>query len=209
MANATATPLAEEIQSSEDWYAWFFDRQDGYLQVDQEWYSWNFARAPIQTGLVSEQGTLVLSADTLYSLAGIEAQAEAGTVNAQIDETELVTGQELTSEIEEVTASASGLIALSGIESSSELGTVTATATGEMVMVPGRTSYTKPKKSVSIRIIGIDLASELGETLASGTIIINNVAKIHSIEARLEAKAIEAEGVLNLTDDEIILLMAA
>jgi hypothetical protein len=209
MANATATPLAEEIQSSEDWYAWFFDRQDGYLQVDQEWYSWNFERAPVQTSLVSEQGTIVLSADTLYLINGIEAEAEAGTVNAQIDETELITGEELTSEIEEVTASASGLIALGGIEATSELGTVTASATGEMVMVPGRTSYKKPKKSVSIRIIGIDLSSELGETLASGTIIINNVAKIHSIEARLEAKTIEAEGVLNLTDDEIILLMAA
>lgn len=209
MANATATPLAEEIQSSEDWYAWFFDRQDGYLQVDQEWYSWNFERAPVQTGLVSEQGTIVLSADTLYLINGIEAEAEAGTVNAQIDETELITGEELTSEIEEVTASASSVIALGGIEATSELGTVTATATGEMVMVPGRTSYKKPKKSVSIRIIGIDLSSELGETLASATIIINNVAKIHSIEARLEAKAIEAEGVLNLTDDEIILLMAA
>lgn len=209
MANATATPLAEEIQSSQDWYAWFFDREDGYLQVDQEWYSWNFERAPVQTGLLSEQGTLVLSADTLYSITGIEAEAEAGTVNAQIDETELVTGEELTSEIEEVTASGTGFIALGGIEATSELGTVTATATGEMVMVPGRTSYKKPKKSVSIRIIGLDLASEVGETLASGTIIINNVAKIHSIEARLEAKAIEAEGVLNLTDDEIILLMAA
>lgn len=209
MTNATATPLAEEIQSSQDWYAWYFDREDGYLQVDEEWYSWNFARAPVQTGLEAEQGTLILSADTIYSITGIEAEGEAGTVNAQINETELITGQEAQTEIEEVTASASASLALSGIESASELGTVTATATGEMVMVPGRTSYKKPRKNVSVRIIGIDLGSEVGETLASGTIIINNVVKIHSIEARLLAKEVKAEGILNLTDEEIILLMAA
>jgi hypothetical protein len=209
MTNATATPLAEEIQSSEDWNAWFFDRQDGYLQVAEAWYEWNFERAPVQTGLVSEQGTIVLSADTLYSITGIEAESEIGTVNAQINETEVVIGQELTSEIEEVTAQASASIAQNGIEAISELGTVTATATGEMVMVPGRISYKKPRKNASVTIIGVDLPSELGEILASGTIIINNVVKIHSIEARLQAKAVQAEGVLNLTDDEIILLMAA
>jgi hypothetical protein len=209
MTNATATPLAEEIQSSEDWNAWFFERQDGYLQVAEDWYAWNFERAPIQTEIQAEQGTIVLSANTLYSITGIEAESEIGTVNAQIDETELVAGQELTSEIEEVTAQASASITLSGIEAISELGTVTASATGEMVMVPGRISYKKPRKNASVTIIGVDLPSELGEILASGTIIINNVVKIHSIEARLQAKAVQAEGVLNLTDDEIILLMAA
>ncbi len=209
MTNATATPLAEEIQSSQDWNAWFFERQDGYLQVEEEWYAWNFERAPVQTGLEAEEGTILLLADTLYSITGIEAESEIGTVNAQINETELVEGQELTSEIEEVTAQASASIELGGIETISELGTVTASATGEMVMVPGRISYKKPRKNGTVTIIGVDLPSELGEILVSGTIIINNVVKIHSIEARLQAKAVQAEGVLNLTDDEIILLMAA
>jgi hypothetical protein len=209
MTNATATPLAEEIQFSEDWYAWLFNRQDGYLQVAEGWYEWNFERAPIQTGLVSQQGTIVLLADAFYSINGIEAESEIGTVNAQVSKTELVEGQELTSEIEEVTAQASGSIAPSGIEAISELATVTATATSEMVMVPGRISYKKPRKNGTVTIIGVDLPSELGEILASGTIIINNVVKIHSIEARLQAKAVQAGGVLNLTDDEIILLMAA
>ena len=111
MTNATATPLAEEIQSSQDWNAWFFDRQDGYLQVAEDWYAWNFERAPVQTGLEAEEGTIVLSADTVHLINGIEAESEIGTVNAQINETEIVIGQELISEIEEVTAQASASIA--------------------------------------------------------------------------------------------------
>ena len=209
MANATAYISAEDIQSSEDWNAWFFDRQSGYFQVNEDWYSWNFERAPVQTEATAEQGELLLLASSIYELTGIEAEAEVGTVNAQIDETELITGQEATAEAAEVTASGGSLIALSGIEATIERGTVTASATGEMVMVPSRESYRKPKKSSVISIIGLDMASDVGKPVASGTIIINNVAKVFSIEARLEAKAVQAEGVLNLSDEEIILLMAA
>jgi actin-related protein len=165
MTNVTAYISAEDIQSSEDWYAWFFDRSSGYLQVDQEWYSWNFERAPVQTELVFEQGTIVLSADTLYSITGIELASETGTVIAR--------------------------------------------GTSETQIVPSKVSYKKPKKNASISIIGLDLSVELGEPLASGTIIINNVVKIRGVEVRSEASAVNAEGVLNLTDDEIILLMAA
>ena len=209
MANATAYISAEEIQSSQDWYAWFFDRESGYLQVNEDWYAWNFERAPVQTEATAEQGEILLQVSSVYELTGIEAQTEIGTVNAQVDETELITGQEATAEAGEVTASGSGLIAIAGIEATSETGKVTASGTGEMVMVPSRESYRKPKKSAVISIIGLDMASDVGKPVASGTIIINNVAKVFSIEARLEAGAVQAEGVLNLSDEEIILLMAA
>jgi hypothetical protein len=191
MTNAVAQISGTLLPESATWYS-FFNEQ--YFE---------------ETNLTAEQGTIVVLASLVYELSGLEVESEIATVNAQVNQTELLTGQELASEIEEVTAQASASIELGGIEAISELGTVTASATGEMVMVPGRISYKKPRKNASVTIIGVDLPSELGEILASGTIIINNVVKIHSIEARLQAKAVQAEGVLNLTDDEIILLMAA
>jgi len=165
MANATAYISAEDIQSSQDWNAWFFDRQSGYIQVNEDWYAWNFERAPIQTEATAELGEILLLTSAFFELEGIEA--------------------------------------------TTELGTVTASGTAEMVMVPSRESYRKPKKSAVISIIGLDMASDVGKPIASGTIIINNSAKIFSIEAQIEAKAVQAEGVLNLSDEEIILLMAA
>lgn len=164
MSDAIAYVVSGEIQASEDWYAWNFDRTSGYLQTEEDWYSWNFERSPIQLEIHSEIATLSFSTTAIYDSESIELTLEIGSFSAvAVDER----------------------------------------------IVPSARSYRKPKKNASASIIPIDLTLEVGNLLASGTIIINNSAKIFGIEARIEAKAVKAEGVLNLSDEEIILLMAA
>lgn len=248
----TAEISAGQLQTSQDWYAWYFDRSEAYLQIEQDWYSWYFQRAPIQTGLEAESETIQALGEALFVLNGIESEteigepvtvadatnsqeglelesqidginavsssnvlnegleieSEAGFVEIQTSSLQALEGLEALSEISEVTVNEGSSVVLTGIEASMSFGQVTAQG-DESVIVVGPRSYRQPKQDATIKILGISVETETGLVLARGEIIINNVAKIYSIEASLDAKVVKARGVLNLTDEEIIILMAA
>jgi hypothetical protein len=237
LINATANVSGAESQiftflypASPEWYAWFFDDRiltgtgsANYLitgqesnteieEVTAEGQSQIDANISI-TGLELESSfeSITANSSSIKTIEGLEATSEIGIIEEIGQANLLLDGQELSSATGTVTASADGSVSVSitGISLASQTGNVSASGTGEMQMVPGRISYQLPKLNARTRIDGLILQAQASDLLASGTIIINNTAKIMSIEAALNLKKIQANGVWDVEENDLILLLAA
>ena len=237
LINATATVTGAESESftflypaSPEWHAWFFDDriltgtgsanysitgQESNTQIEEitaEGQSQIDANASI-TGLELESSfeSITAESSSIKTIEGSEATSEIGIIEEIGQANLLLNGQELSSATGTITANADGSVSvlITGISLTSQTGNVSASGTGEMQMVPGRVSYQLPKLNAQTRINGLILQTEVADLLASGTIIINNTAKIMSIEAHLQARMIQADGILDISDDELLLLIAA
>jgi hypothetical protein len=227
------------IQSSEDWHAWFYDRSpiETLLVSSIEPITASSSTETIIEGITLESNISEVQAigsqNVLIEISGIDLLAAISEINANGFSIYVLSGLSLTSVLGEISQVASGVINLSGeellsaaeeitaqtdnsasvsingINLSSQLGFVSASGTGEMQMVPGRVSYQLPKLNARTRIDGLILQSQASDLLASGTIIINNTAKIMSIEAVLNLKKIQANGVWDIEENDLILLLAA
>jgi hypothetical protein len=225
------------LQVSEDWYAWFFERapQELGLSTQIEEITADGTAITVLEGLALESSleSIFAQVNLLEEINGQELNISTEEINATGSAIQNTNGQELTSEIQEVFSSGSALsnitglelssaiesitastegsvsVAITGISLTSQTGNVSASGTGEMQMVPGRVSYQLPKLNARTRIDGLILQSQASDLLASGTIIINNTAKIMSIEAVLNLKKIQANGVWDIEENDLILLLAA
>lgn len=204
----TAFIVNGEVQNAEDWYAWFFDRQEGYWQVSEDWYAWFNERAPINTELNFTTSQIEISGDALILVEGAEAEAQAGQVIAQVPATAVIQGLEVQSSLENTIATGTALASIQNVTMQATVGAVTAQG-NESIMVPGRISYQLPKKNAIVKINGLSLSSNIENVTASGTIVINAKAKIYSIEAKLKANDVKARGVWDIEENDLILLLAA
>ena len=174
------------------------------------------------TGLeaTSSIGTVSASGDQsrTATLTGLEAQSSIGTVVAsgQSFAVATVTGVEGVSSIGTAIAigEGDGLASVPGSTATSSIGSVTATA---QTVRKGRKSKSKflefnPRPveisiSASAALPFVQATSETGVVTVFGGVSAG--AKLYAIEVQTDVQSVQAGGIINPTDEEIIFLMAA
>jgi hypothetical protein len=174
------------------------------------------------TGLeaTSSIGTVSASGDQsrTATLTGLEAQSSIGTVVAsgQSFAVATVTGVEGVSSIGTAIAigEGDGLASVPGSTATSSIGSVTATA---QTVRKGRKSKAKflefnPRPveisiSASAALPFVQATSETGVVTVFGGVSAG--AKLYAIEVQTDVQSVQAGGIINPTDEEIIFLMAA
>ena len=174
------------------------------------------------TGLESTSSIGAVSASgdqsRTVTLTGLEAQSSIGTVVAsgQSFAVATVTGVEGVSSIGTAIAIAEGdgIATVSGATATSSIGTVSAIT---QTVRKGRKSKAKfleftPRPveisiSASAALPFVQATSETGLVTVFGGVSAG--AKLYAIEVQTDVQSVQASGIINPTDDEIIFLMAA
>ena len=218
-AEATALESINGIEStgslgafhilSPDWYAFYNEQYVGL----QGFGTANKSLLGIESS--SDNGDLLFSGSAINQLTSIQATAQLGT--AIISGTEnvsvVISGVDIVSEIENVITQSSEnvQIAISGIEASASVGSVTATqesaetwSSGQIKRYPANAF-----KNSSVKLSGIVAQSSQNDISASGTVQIDATVALNNVVSFSQVANINADGILSISDDEIILLMAA
>jgi len=174
------------------------------------------------TGLQSVSAFASVSANGDQSrtatLTGLEAQSSIGTVSAsgQSFAVATVTGQQATASIGTAIAigEGDGMATVSGATATSSLGEVTVPVETNR---KGRKSKAKflefnPRPveisiSASAALPFVQATSETGLVTVFGGVSAG--AKLYAIEVQTDIQSVQAGGIINPTDEEIIFLMAA
>lgn len=174
------------------------------------------------TGLESTSSIGTVSAAGVQSptraVTGQEAQSAIAEISATGTEsrTATVTGQQATSSIGTAIAigEGDGIATVSGATATSSIGAVTATA---QTVRKGRKSKAKflefnPRPveisiSASAALPFVQATSETGLVTVFGGVSAG--AKLYAIEVQTDVQSVQAGGIINPTDEEIIFLMAA
>jgi hypothetical protein len=151
----------------------------------------------------------------INQLSSIQATAQLGT--AIISGTEnvsvVISGVDIVSSIENVITQSSenAQIAIFGIEAVASVGSVTATqesaetwSSGQIKRYPANAF-----KNSSVKLSGIVAQSSQNDISASGTVQIDATVALNNVVSFSQVANINADGILSISDDEIILLMAA
>ena len=174
------------------------------------------------TGLEATSSIGTVSAAGVQSptqaVTGQEAQSAIAEISATGTEsrTATVTGQQATSSIGTAIAigEGDGIATVSGATATSSIGAVTATA---QTVRKGRKSKAKflefnPRPveisiSASAALPFVQATSETGLVTVFGGVSAG--AKLYAIEVQTDVQSVQAGGIINPTDEEIIFLMAA
>jgi hypothetical protein len=152
------------------------------------------------------------------AVTGQEAQSAIAEVSATGTEsrTATVTGQQVTASVGTAIAigEGDGIATVSGSTATSSIGAVTATA---QTVRKGRKSKAKflefnPRPveisiSASAALPFVQATSEIGLVTVFGGVSAG--AKLYAIEVQTDIQSVQAGGIINPTDEEIIFLMAA
>lgn len=155
--------------------------------------------------------------DSVVDLLGVGAIIDYGTVVVTGTEnvSVIIGGITLNAEFEPVTAIAISVIdaeiAVNGIDLTSFIGGVTAKSENPATYVGGQIKrYSADAfKNVSVKIAGIGLNSDQNTVTATATSQINTTIMLDNVVSFTQIANINAEGVLSINDEELILLMAA
>ena len=214
--NATITLTGIQLTASNlplpdvaTWFAWFYERNLDFTADGNTESAYIVATTYIQD--ISGEGS------AFVATKGYEISSEFGSISGLGGAQSSVTGLELQSVAGEVTASESvnADISISGIELTATRGNVVATATSapveEILQLSGNPKrYSASEfKYASVKINGIASKITLGNAKALGSVSISATARLESVETYLEVPTISAEGILSITEDELLFLMAA
>jgi hypothetical protein len=188
--------------------------------------------------LTSEIGLIAVSGDAFNQLLSIDASLYAGDINTFGDSNLELTGfdlssnngliefsassnatidsQELISYVAPVTASTdqqeNATIAINGVQAGSNFGFVSAYAENEPVIRPSgrpRRYSVDQVESTSVKISGIQSKIQLGSVKPFGVISISAATMLNSVTVNIEVDSVSADGVLFITEEELMLMMAA
>jgi hypothetical protein len=174
------------------------------------------------TGLQSTSAFASVSANGDQSrtatLTGLEAQSSIGTVSAtgQSFAVATVTGVEGVSSIGTVIAIGEGdaIATVPGVSATSGIGEVSAVA---QTIRKGRKSNAKflefSPRPVQVSISAVAAMPFVQATTSTGLVTVSGGvsagAKLYAIEVQTDIQVVQAGGIINPTDEEIIFLMAA
>ena len=213
--NATVTLSGIQLSASNlplpdvsTWFDWFYERNldysaDGNIVCSQI----------VATSLIeSISGT----GDAFLGLVGNELNSVIAEIDALADSNQALSGQELALELGEVSATAVTPIDVSvnliGIELLSAIGNVSVKVLNDDILQlsgnPRRYSAAQFKNNV-VKIAGINAKISTGRVSALGVISISGTAVLQNVGLYSEVQTVSAEGILSISEDELILLLAA
>lgn len=172
-----------------------------------------------ESGLLIETSNSEVSvlSDSIIELLGIGAIIDYGTVVVTGTEnvSVIIGGITLNAEFEAVTATEISVIdaeiAVNGIDLTSFIGVLTANTENPQIYSSGQIKRYSANdfKNGSVKIAGIALNSDQNTVTATATSQINATIMLDNVVSFTQIANINAEGVLSINEDELILLMAA
>lgn len=155
----------------------------GSIQSDQQWYAWLFDR----------QSAFLQTEEGWYEWNFARQPLEL-TVSTAVNEP---------------TPRISPTVSLPTIEVVSNTNNIQPVARREGLLVASLKRYTSVQKDAVVRLKSRKVRCKITKILANGTIKINNVVKLPGANIEVGSNDINAEGVLGITAEEIMMLMAA
>ena len=213
--NATITLTGIQVTASNlplpdasTWFDWYYERNLDFAA------SANTECSAIVT--TSEAESISGTGDAFLELIGNELNSEISEIDALADGNQSLVGQDLTAELGEiivsVTSQINASVEITGVALVSAVGNVSASAISSEILQlsgnPRRYSATQFKNNV-VKIQGIDAKITTGRVSALGVISISGTAVLQNVGLYSEVQTVSAEGILSISEDELILLLAA
>jgi hypothetical protein len=213
--NATITLTGIQVTASNlplpdasTWFDWYYERNLDFAA------SANTECSAIVT--TSEAESISGTGDAFLDLIGNELNSAIAEIDALGDSNQALSGQELALELVEVSATAvtpvDASVQITGVALVSAVGNVSANAISAEILQlsgnPRRYSAAQFKNNV-VKIQGIDAKITTGRVSALGVISISGTAILQNVGLYSEVQTVSAEGILSISEDELILLLAA
>lgn len=213
--NATITLTGIQVTASNlplpdasTWFDWYYERNLDFAA------SANTECSAIVT--TSEAESISGTGDALSELIGNELNSAIAEIDALGDGNQSLVGQDLTVAFGEVVATAvtpvDASVQITGVALVSAVGNVSASAISAEILQlsgnPRRYSAAQFKNNV-VKIQGIDAKITTGRVSALGVISISGTAVLQNVGLYSEVQTVSAEGILSISEDELILLLAA
>jgi hypothetical protein len=190
------------------WFAWYYERNLDYNA------SANTSTDDLQ--LITDIQQISSIGDSYKSVQTISINTEFAQIYANAEANVQITGISTQSAYGDVTASAftpvSATVSINGIQTTINLGTInTSVQNDEVFQLSGtpRRYSADQFKSANVKISGIGSKIQAESLIAFGVISISAFANVQSVGIYAEVPTIYAEGILSISEDELILLMAA
>ena len=213
--NATITLTGIQVTASNlplpdasTWFDWYYERNLDFAA------SANTECSAIVT--TSEAESISGTGDAFLDLIGNELNSAIAEIDALGDSNQALSGQELALQLVEVSATAvtpvDASVQITGVALVSAVGNVSASAISAEILQlsgnPRRYSAAQFKNNV-VKIQGIDAKITTGRVSALGVISISGTAVLQNVGLYSEVQTVSAEGILSISEDELILLLAA
>jgi hypothetical protein len=213
--NATITLTGIQVTASNlplpdasTWFDWYYERNLDFAA------SANTECSAIVT--TSEAESISGTGDAFLDLIGNELNSAIAEIDALGDSNQALSGQELALELGEVSATAvtpvDASVQITGVALVSAVGNVSANAISAEILQlsgnPRRYSAAQFKNNV-VKIAGINAKISTGRVSALGVISISGTAVLQNVGLYSEVQTVSAEGILSISEDELILLLAA
>jgi hypothetical protein len=213
--NATITLTGIQVTASNlplpdasTWFDWYYERNLDFAA------SANTECSAIVT--TSEAESISGTGDAFLDLIGNELNSAIAEIDALGDSNQALSGQELALELGEVSATAvtpvDASVQITGVALVSAVGNVSANAISAEILQlsgnPRRYSAAQFKNNV-VKIQGIDAKITTGRVFALGVISISGTAILQNVGLYSEVETVSGEGILSISEDELILLLAA
>ena len=172
---------------SSDWYNFYYEQYQGVESIGNAYTQTESQEATSSLGISVVTGTENCS----VIISGIESQSgfESIIANGEIYATVNISGLALSATINPVTAT----------EISDEIW-----SSGKIQRYPANAF-----KNSSVKLSGIVAQNSQNDISASGTIQIDATISLNNVVSFSQIANINADGILSISDEEIILLMAA
>jgi hypothetical protein len=196
------------LPDASTWFDWYYERNLDFS-----------AAAQIESGGLETTASIEAieaAGDALSELIGNELNSAISEIDALADGNQLLVGQDLTVAFGEVIATAvtpvDASVQITGVALVSAVGNVSASAISAEILQlsgnPRRYSAAQFKNNV-VKIAGIDAKITTGRVSALGVISISGTAVLQNVGLYSEVQTVLAEGILSISEDELILLLAA
>lgn len=155
------------------------------------------------------------SADANSNISGNVLNALFDDVLANADSVYVISGNEATTEIGEVTANTIVIVNASteidGIEASASIGDISAISESPETWSGGQIKRYPSNQFVSAtaKVESLTSKAEIGKVKPNATTIINATISLDNVVSFVQASDINASGTLEISDEELILLLAA
>jgi hypothetical protein len=194
---------------SSDWYAFYFENQ----KIVDSSATANKSLSGIES--IATNSEILFSGGATNELTGIEATSQLGTsvISGTENVSVVISGIDIVSSLGDAIGQVSINVetSVTGIEATASVGSVTATqesaetwSSGQIKRYPANAF-----KNSSVKLSGIVAQSSQNDISALGTVKIDATVALNNVVSFSQVANINADGILSISDDEIILLMAA
>lgn len=192
-----------------DWYAFYFENE----KIVNSSATANESLTGIELSAINSE--VLTFGNATNQLSGIQATSQlgisviSGTENVSV----VISGIDIVSSFGDAVGQTSinAETSISGIEATASVGSVTATqesaenwSSGQIKRYPANAF-----KNSNVKLSGIVAQSSQNDISASGTVQIDATISVNNVVSFTQIANINADGVLSISDEELILLMAA